>query len=105
MAYDYEKLIFKSVVGYEGLYEISNTGIVKSVNKITNDGRLIKERILKGAICRNGYKLQCLRKNGVNFNALIHRLVAEAFIPNSENKGDVNHIDGNKLNNNVDNLE
>lgn len=89
--------IWKDIKGYEGLYQISNFGNVKSLNYrrlgFSKNLSLIKEP--------HGY-FQVRFKNKT---FKIHRLVAETFIPNPENKPQVNHIDGNKLNNNVENLE
>lgn len=85
----------KEVVGYEN-YIIYDNGDL--YNKITG-------KMLKGSIRLNGYKQYRLSKNGEKQNFYAHRLVAEAFIPNPENLPIVNHIDGNKLNNNVTNLE
>ena len=77
-------------------FEISNTGIVR--NKINK-----KEK--SQSYNEKGYKRVTFYKNGKNVNKYVHRLVAETFIPNPENKPTVNHIDGNKSNNNVENLE
>ena len=87
---------WKDVQGYEGLYEISNTGKVKS---------LIKGRLLKPANHVKGYLFTTLTKDGKHRRFYIHRLVASAFLDNKEKKSEVNHIDGNKKNNHVDNLE
>lgn len=84
--------IWKDIKGYEGHYKISNLG--RFYNLLTNYKS-------KGAIDNTGYRRVHLN----NKSCLLHRLVAEAFIPNPQNKSQVNHIDGNKLNNNVDNLE
>lgn len=88
--------VWKDIKGYEGLYQISNLGRVK---------RVTTGRILKGDKNKDGYLLVKLCKNSIGSNKRIHRLVAEAFIPNPENKPQVNHIDENKINNRVDNLE
>lgn len=95
----------KDIPAYEGYYKISDTGEVLSCERLGTDGRKIKNRLISGGMFSNGYKYVCLRKDGINHNLLIHRLVAEAFIPNPENKPVVNHKDGNKLNNTVQNLE
>lgn len=91
---------WKNVVGYEGIYEISNTGILKRV--ISN--RCLKERILKHNKPK-GYHQVTLCKNSIHERAQVHRLVAIAFIPNPENKPFVNHLDSDKDNNSASNLE
>lgn len=88
--------IWKDVEGYEGLYQVSNFGRVK---------RVTTGRILKGGKDKYGYLIVNLYKNSVGSIKTIHRLVAEAFIPNPENKPQVNHVDENKTNNSLDNLE
>ena len=97
--------MWKSVVGFEGLYEVSDSGSVVSCERITCDGKHLKRKEIHGGHFSNGYRFVCLRKDGVNRNCSIHRLVAEAFIPNPLNLTDVNHKDGNKQNNSVENLE
>lgn len=96
--------IWKDIPNYEGLYQISSYGRVKSFYK--------KERILKPSIQHFKYKSKNykrekieLSKNNIRKSFKIHRLVAQTFIPNPDNKPQVNHIDGNPLNNNVNNLE
>lgn len=91
--------IWKDIKGYEGLYQVSNFGRVKSL-KYSTEGK-----ILKGRHTGKGYLSVALFRNSVRKSTCIHRLVAQAFIPNPENKPEVNHIDENKLNNNVSNLE
>ena len=92
---------WKSVKGYEGLYEVSNLGNVRSL-RYNNTNKISP---LKVYIEKAGYARVSLSKNGKSKNKRIHRLVAEAFIPNMNSLPQVNHIDGNKLNNNVKNLE
>ena len=90
--------IWKDVIGYEGLYEVSNFGRVKSL-------LLKNERILRPRINGNGYLRVALRKNDIAKDFFIHRLVAFSFLENMEEKEFINHIDGNKKNNTVENLE
>ena len=99
--------IWKDIAGYEGLYQVSNEGRVKRIGAYKNQhGReWISNRILKPATKSNGYMFVGLSKNGKVSNKYIHRLVAEAFMPNPLNKATVNHKDGNRSNNTVDNLE
>ena len=88
--------VFKDVPGYEGLYQVSNLGNVKS---------LITGKILSPGIDKGGYLKVSLYKSGEYKKLLVHRLVAIAFIPNPSNYPEVNHKDENKQNNCVDNLE
>ena len=88
---------WKDIAGYEGLYQISNFGHVKSLH---SNGRVLKLHEDKG-----GYLTVCLFWKCKYKCCKVHRLVASAFIANPENKPTVNHIDGNKKNNRVDNLE
>lgn len=101
--------VWKPVAGYEGLYEVSNLGRVKTiarkVNRINRGEVSVQETIMKPSTITRGYKLVGLRKNGVRKGCTIHRLVAEAFIPNPDDLPQVNHKDGNKANNSADNLE
>ena len=91
---------FQSVIGYEGLYWINNSGDVLTFNW-KNTG---KRAILKPATDQ-GYKKVGLQKDGKLKTHRVHRLVAAVYIPNPDNKPMINHIDGNKANNNVSNLE
>lgn len=100
--------IWKDVADYEGKYAISNTGKIKSLEFHRNTGRggyVNKEKVLALYISNTGYNKICLLLNKKRKYPFIHRLVAEAFIPNIKNLPCVNHIDGNKLNNCVENLE
>lgn len=98
--------IWKDVVGYEGLYKVSNTGKVKSMMFINNIVQKPREKIIDIHVSkRNGRCYASLYKNTERKNCTVHRLVAKAFIPNPDNLPEVNHKDGNTLNNNVDNLE
>ena len=99
---------WKSIPGYEGLYEVSNLGRVKSLEKYryNNGGKqLLKERILRPIKTRTGYFILSLYKNKTYKYYLIHRLVALTFIPNPDNLPMVNHLDEDKTNNRVENLE
>ena len=96
---------WRDVPGYEGYYQVSNDGEVRSLTRTLSDGRTWKGRKLKGGYFGNGYKFITCRKDGKAFNFSVHRMVAMAFIPNPENYQMVNHKDGNKNNNHVSNLE
>lgn len=92
--------IWKDIVNYEGLYQISNLGRVRSLHwNNTNETRLLTP------FDNDGYVRIGFRHNRKLKNFLVHVLVATAFIPNPENKPEVNHKDGNKKNNCVCNLE
>ncbi len=99
---DLEGEFWKWISGFEGLYQISNYARVKSFPR----GRNRKEiKILKPLFTPQGYLKVTLRNSDKEKTRRLHRLVAETFIPNPENKPEVNHKDGNKFNNCVDNLE
>lgn len=110
------KETWKSVKGYEGLYEVSNYGNVRSLahtTEIVRNGIKIDmphpSKILKPLKRRHGYLSVCLYGRGGNARGFrqvsVHRLVAEAFIPNPRNCEEVNHLDEDKQNNRADNLE
>jgi hypothetical protein len=102
-----EKEIWKDIKGYEGLYQVSNLGNIKSLSReiICGNGRtLSKEKIFKFRNC-DGYNRVHLMKYKKEKNLYVHRLVAEMFIPNPNNLPIINHIDENRSNNHVDNLE
>ena len=98
---------WRDIKGYEGLYQVSNLGRVKSLIRGTgNQFRFSKvEVILKPHLTKKGYFRLSLSKNNKRKSFQVHRLVAEAFIPNPNNYPQVNHKDENKTNNCVDNLE
>lgn len=103
--------IWKDIIGYEGLYQVSNLGNVKSIGRMLYDinkkENVIykRDKLLKYAINHKGYKIVKLQKCCSKKTISIHRLVALTFIPNPDNLPQVNHIDGNKQNNCVSNLE
>lgn len=92
------KELWADVAGYEGIYEISTKGRIRSWAYGT-------PRILKHGQHRNGYHFLKLYKNGFSTYYSVHRLVAKTFIPNPENKPQVNHKDGDVHNNTIENLE
>lgn len=93
--------VWKDVVGYEGKYQVSNQGNVKSLFW----HRKKEERLLKLDRDRRGYVTCFLYEDGIRKQFSVHRVVAMAFIPNLDNKSQVNHINGNKADNRVENLE
>lgn len=95
--------MWKDIEGYEGLYQISNLGRVKSLDRVIDKYHHVKEKILQLQINKRGYYTLMLSKNGVAKRFEIHRLVGLNFITN--NSECFNHIDGDKLNNNLNNLE
>ena len=93
--------IWEDIADYEGLYQVSSLGRVKSLGNYKSS----KEKILKPFSNKDGYLNVKLCKEGKRKQYLVHRLVAKAFIPNPENKLEVNHKDEDKTNNKVENLE
>lgn len=100
-----ESEVWRDVVGYEGLYKISNKGKVYSVARKDTIGRKRAGLILKPKFHAEGYLRVTLYKNGTRKHKMIHRLVLEAFVENPNNYPEVNHRDENKNNNCVENLE
>lgn len=96
--------IWKSINGYEGFYEVSNLGNVRSVDRISN-GRTYSGRVLLKGLNKKGYEQVTLSKGDKQKTKSVHILVGIAFIPNPDNKPQINHKDGVKTNNNIDNLE
>lgn len=102
------KEIWKDIKNYEGIYQVSNLGNVKVLDrKVYNSKVLCKRKGRNFKLNKNarGYIVINLTKNHITKSYLLHRLVAQAFISNPENLPQVNHIDENKENNNVNNLE
>ena len=101
-----EKEIWKDIENYDECYQVSNKGRIKSLSRIvkSNKPRFINDKILTPTISQGGY-FRVHLKTKIRRVMLVHRLVAKAFIPNVDNKKEVNHIDGNKINNNLSNLE
>ena len=97
--------VWRDVKGYEGLYQVSNMGRVKSLERKDRFGRVIKERILEPAVTHNGYLRVGLHVDGKRKMLRVHRLVCEAFHENPDNKSEVNHVNENKTDNRACNLE
>lgn len=105
--------IWVDVSGYEGLYKVSNTGKVKSLQRevqiISKNNNIFNKsypsKVLKSYITSKGYELVKLCKDGIVKSYSVHRLIALNFLSNDKNLPEINHIDGNKLNNNLYNLE
>ena len=102
--------VWVDVIGYEGLYQVSNLGRVKSLRRTqilpaSGGIRIREERFLCNQLHYKGYKTLKLSKNDKSIRFKIHRLVANAFIPNPKKYPQVNHINGIKTDNIVENLE
>ena len=97
--------LFVDIKGYEGFYQISNLGTVKSLEHsiIRSNGvkQTVKERIIKPSLGKNGYYTISLWRNGKGKGFQIHRLIAEHFIPNPENKPYIDHINTDRTDNTV----
>lgn len=99
-----KKEIWKDIKGYEGLYQVSNLGNIKSLDRNINNHFVLGKQ-LKSYSGTSGYLFVRLSKNNKYKNFIIHRIVAETFIENPNNYNYVNHKDEDKINNNVCNLE
>lgn len=106
---NYDNEIWKDIIGFEGLYMVSNLGRIKSneryINARNGSQRLSKEKVLKEIKDKLGYCRVGLHNNREFNSYTVHRLVAKAFIDNPENKNQINHKNGNPSDNRVDNLE
>ena len=104
------KEMWKTIPGYEGEYEASTFGMVRSVDRIILKGKRHVPSRVRGQIISpykrsDGYLRVDMSKHGVRRHEKLHSIIARTFIPNPEHKSTVNHIDENKLNNTVENLE
>lgn len=102
-----ENEIWKDIKEYEGLYQVSNLGRVRALPIERNFGNRKRKypiRFLSPAVSKRGYMVVALSKNNKSYTCPIHRLVAQAFIPNPKNYPCIDHIDTNRLNNSIDNL-
>lgn len=104
-----EEEIWKDIPEYEGLYQVSNFGRVKGLKREVscrwNNNKKLSEKHLKTLTYKVGYEYIYLSKNGIRVRYKVHRIVAKTFIPNPENKREVNHKNGIKSDNMVTNLE
>lgn len=96
---------WKDIKGYEGLYQVSNNGNIKSLARTMSSGRKLNPIIMKMQEDKRGYLSVLLSKDGSKKRVRIHREVAKAFVENPFNKEQVNHIDEDKTNNKANNLE
>lgn len=100
-----EEEIWKDIQGYEGMYQISNMGRVKSLRRYSKQNHLLPEKILKPCHSKAGYCDVSLYVNGKRYHEKVHRLVAKAFVSNPKGLNEVDHIDTNKDNNKWNNLK
>lgn len=101
---DIQKEEFRDVIGFEGLYQIGEYGTVVSLDRINNYGKFVKGRTMIKNLNYKGYEVVCLSKDNKKKTCSVHRLIAEAFIPNPYNKPQIDHINGIRNDNRVENL-
>ena len=104
MMFTGQEEVWKDIKGYEGYYQVSSLGRVRSLDRIGFDGRVLKGRLFKPSLTYAGYQVVGAHRDGKQKQLRIHRLVAEAFIPNPENKPEVHHINHIRDDNRVENL-
>src|SRR5699024_7093441 len=97
--------VWKDITGYEGYYQVSDEGNIRSVDRVDLRGRKRDGITLKPRYDKDGYLRVTLYKNGKGKNKSVHRLVLETFVPNLNNYPDANHRDEDKTNNELSNLE
>lgn len=104
--------IWKDIPGFEGMYQCSSEGRIRSLDRVIHSNnkwnsysKIEESKVLKPIFNRSGYQQVVLYRDGVGTRSTVHRWVALTFIPNPEDKRNVNHIDGCKTNNKVSNLE
>lgn len=96
---------WKPVKGFEIQYSVSDTGLIRSNERLSLQGHAMLGKIMKTSVDKSGYVMVNLRSGSLMKRVKVHRLVAEAFIPKVLGKQFINHIDGNKSNNEITNLE
>ncbi|MGR8823786.1 NUMOD4 domain-containing protein [Leuconostoc citreum] len=96
---------WKDIVGFQNVYQVSNHGNIRSIARVLTDGRVTAGKYIKGSSNGNGYLYVTLSYGNIRKHKYIHRLVAETFLKNDEKLLEVNHIDGDKTNNSIENLE
>lgn len=96
---------WREVAGSDGLYLISNLGNLRRVEYVSRKGDIVPERQIAYYVNSQGYIATKIKINGKFKTKSAHRLIAEAFIPNPDNKPQINHIDNNRKNNSIENLE
>lgn len=105
---DLEGEVWRDINGFDGLYQVSSLGRVKSLEKVIkydNGEKHLGERLLSFETDKHGYYRTLLRKRGKGYHQLVHRLVCKAFVGNPNNSPEVNHINGIKNDNRAENLE